>query len=62
MECRKDIPERIKKKARRNTCELFKPRLSLDTSGRSKAGGGIFGARGGDEESRKAFEALFGDD
>lgn len=62
FECKKDIPKRIKKKAKKNQCELFKPRMVLDTSGRSKAGGGLFGSRGGDDVSRKAFDALFGDD
>lgn len=61
FECRQDIPERVKRKDKRNDCDLFKPRMVLDTSGRSKAGSGFFGT-GGDETSRKAFEALFGED
>lgn len=62
-ECRQSdkIAERIKRKDERNRCEMFKPRMVLDTSGRSKADSGFFGG-GGDELGRKAFEALFGDD
>jgi hypothetical protein len=60
-ECRTEISERVKRKDTVNTCEHFKPRKVLDTTGRSKADDGIFG-RGGDEVGRKAFEALFGDD
>jgi hypothetical protein len=61
FDCRQEIPERVKRKEARNKCELFKPRKVLDTTGRSKADNGIFGS-GADESSRKAFEALFGDD
>lgn len=62
LECRQEIEKRIKRKDAPNKCDLFEPRLVIDISGRSKSKtGGLFDTET-DEASRKAFEALFGDD
>jgi len=49
FECRQEIPERIAKKATRNTCQLFEPKLVQ----------GFRADSGKPDDPRAAFDALF---
>lgn len=49
FECRKEIPKRISKKATRNDCDLFEPRMAQDFEREIRD----------PEQARSAFDALF---